>query len=102
MTVTGTSVNGQPRIVEAGGFEIDMPPLGDMLVTQHHDTPGMIGRVGTLLGDAGVNIASMQVSRNAIGGDAIMVLGIDRPADDSTLAALRAVSGIHSVRALSL
>jgi len=49
-----------------------------------------------------VNIASMQVSRNAIGGDAIMVLGIDRPADDATLAELRAVTGIHSVRALSL
>jgi D-3-phosphoglycerate dehydrogenase len=102
MTVTGTSVNGNPRIVEAGGFEIDMPPIGDMLVTQHHDAPGMIGRVGTLLGDAKVNIASMQVSRNAIGGDAIMVLGIDRPADDETLAALRAVPGINSVRALSL
>ena len=102
MTVTGTSLNGKPRIVEAGGFEIDMPPVGDMLVTQHHDTPGMIGRVGTLLGDANVNIASMQVSRNAIGGDAIMVLGIDRPADDATIAALRAVSGIRSVRALSL
>jgi D-3-phosphoglycerate dehydrogenase / 2-oxoglutarate reductase len=73
-----------------------------MLVTQHRDTPGMIGRVGTLLGDAGVNIASMQVSRNAIGGDAIMVLGIDRPADDETLAALRGISGVHSVRSLSL
>ena len=102
MTVTGTSVNGNPRIVEAGGFEIDAPPLGEMLVTQHHDVPGMIGRVGTLLGDAKVNISTMQVSRNAIGGDAIMVLGIDRPADDATLAALRAVPGIRSVRSLSL
>jgi D-3-phosphoglycerate dehydrogenase / 2-oxoglutarate reductase len=102
MTVTGTSVNGNPRIVEAGGFEIDAPPIGDMLVTQHHDVPGMIGRVGTMLGDAKVNISTMQVSRNAIGGDAIMVLGIDRPADDATLAALRAIDGVHSVRALSL
>ncbi len=102
MSLTGTSVNGNPRIVEAGGFEIDTPPLGEMLVTQHHDVPGMIGRVGTLLGNAGVNISTMQVSRNAIGGDAIMVLGIDRPADDATLAALRAIAGVHSVRSLSL
>ncbi len=102
MTVTGTSVNGSPRIVEAGGFEIDAPPMGDMLVTQHHDVPGMIGRVGTLLGDAKVNISTMQVSRNAIGGDAIMVLGIDRPADDEVLNALRAIDGVHSVRSLSL
>jgi D-3-phosphoglycerate dehydrogenase len=102
MTLTGTSVNGSPRIVEAGGFEIDALPRGELLVTQHHDVPGMIGRVGTLLGDAKVNISTMQVSRNAIGGDAIMVLGIDRPVDDATLTALRSVSGVHSVRSLSL
>ncbi len=102
MTLTGTSVNGKPRIVEAGGFEIDASPIGDMLVTQHHDVPGMIGRVGTLLGDQNVNISNMQVSRNAIGGDAIMVLGIDRPADEATITALRNVPGVHSVRALSL
>jgi D-3-phosphoglycerate dehydrogenase len=102
MTVTGTSVNGKPRIVEAGGFEIDAAPLGEMLVTQHHDVPGMIGRVGTIMGDAQVNISTMQVSRNAIGGDAIMVLGIDRRADEKTVAALRSIEGVHSVRLLSL
>lgn len=101
-SVTGTSVNGSPRIVEAGGFEIDAVPAGAMLVTQHRDVPGMIGRVGTILGDAAINISTMQVSRNAIGGDAIMVLSIDRPADDATVAALRAVPGINSVRSLAL
>jgi D-3-phosphoglycerate dehydrogenase / 2-oxoglutarate reductase len=102
VSVTGTSVNGSPRIVEAGGFDIDAVPIGPMLVTQHHDVPGMIGRVGTILGNAKVNISHMQVSRNAIGGDAIMVLGVDRPADDATLAQLRAVAGIASVRSLTL
>ena len=102
VSVTGTSVNGSPRIVEAGGFDIDAVPIGPMLVTQHHDVPGMIGRVGTILGNAKVNISNMQVSRNAIGGDAIMVLGIDRPADDATLAQLRGVEGITSVRSLTL
>jgi D-3-phosphoglycerate dehydrogenase len=102
MTLTGTSVNGKPRIVEVGGFEIDASPIGEMIVTQHHDVPGMIGRVGTLLGDKSLNISNMQVSRNAIGSDAIMVLGIDKPADFETLASLRAVPGVHSVRSLSL
>jgi D-3-phosphoglycerate dehydrogenase len=73
-----------------------------MLVTQHRDVPGMIGRVGTLLGNAGINISTMQVSRNAIGGDAIMVLSIDRPADDATIADLRGVTGIASVRLLTI
>jgi D-3-phosphoglycerate dehydrogenase len=102
MTLTGTAVNGNPRIVEAGGFEIDAVPRGPMIVTQHHDVPGMIGRVGTLLGDNGINISTMQVSRNAIGGNAIMMLGVDRQADDATLNALRAVPGIASVRSLML
>jgi D-3-phosphoglycerate dehydrogenase len=102
MTLTGTAVNGRPRIVEAGGFEIDAVPDGELLVTQHRDVPGMIGRVGTMLGDAGINISTMQVSRNEVGGSAIMILGIDRPADDATLAALRGVAGITSVRMIAL
>jgi D-3-phosphoglycerate dehydrogenase len=62
----------------------------------------MIGKVGTLLGSANVNISTMQVSRRAAGGDAIMLLSVDRPADPETLAALRAMPGIRGVRALEL
>ena len=101
-TITGTSVQGNARIVELNGYEIDATPLGAMLITQHQDVPGTIGRVGTLLGEKNVNISTMQVSRNAIGGDAIMVLSIDRPADEATIAALRTIGGVNSVRALSL
>lgn len=101
-TITGTSLFGSPRIVELDGYEIDATPVGAMLLTQHRDVPGMIGRVGTILGNAHVNISTMQVSRNTVGGDAIMVLSVDRPADESTLTALRAVPGIGSVRSLEL
>jgi D-3-phosphoglycerate dehydrogenase / 2-oxoglutarate reductase len=102
MSITGTSMAGSPRIVELDGYEIDATPAGAMLITQHADVPGMIGRVGTILGDAQVNISTMQVSRNTVGGDAIMVLSTDRPADETTLAALRAAPGIASVRSLAL
>lgn len=101
-SITGISVGGSPRIVELDGYEIDATPVGAMLITQHRDVPGMIGRVGTILGDAHVNISTMQVSRNTVGGDAIMVLSLDREADESTLAALRAVPGIGSVRSLAV
>jgi D-3-phosphoglycerate dehydrogenase len=101
-SVTATSIAGAPRIVELDRYEIDATPVGAMLITQHADVPGMIGRVGTILGDAHVNISTMQVSRNTVGGDAIMVLSTDRPADDATLAALRAVPGIASVRSLDV
>ena len=101
-TITGTSIAGSPRIVELDGYEIDATPSGAMLITQHADVPGMIGRVGTILGDARVNISTMQVSRNTVGGDAIMVLSTDRPAGDATLAALRAIPGVGSVRSLAV
>jgi D-3-phosphoglycerate dehydrogenase len=101
-TVTGTVVNGSPRIVEADGFEIDAIPEGAMLITQHADVPGVIGKVGTILGNANINIASMQVSRNEIGGKAIMVLTIDKPVEQETLEVLRSTPWISSVRSLSI
>ncbi|HYW53746.1 MAG TPA: phosphoglycerate dehydrogenase [Candidatus Elarobacter sp.] len=99
-SVTATSIGGAPRIVELDGYEIDATPAGAMLITQHADVPGMIGRVGTILGEANVNISTMQVSRNTVGGDAIMVLSTDRAAGEPTLAALRTIPGISSVRSL--
>jgi D-3-phosphoglycerate dehydrogenase len=101
-TIVGTAVNGVPRIVNVDGFEIDATPIGAMVITQHRDVPGMIGKVGTLLGESNVNISTMQVSRNEIGGAAIMVLSVDRPAGDATIAGLRAIPGIDSVRSLTL
>ena len=101
-SIIGTSIAGAPRIVELDGYEIDATPVGAMLLTQHADVPGMIGRVGTILGDAQVNISTMQVSRNTVGGTAIMVLSTDRAAGEETLAALRGVPGIASVRSLAL
>ncbi len=102
VSIAATSIGGSPRIVDVDGYQIDAVPAGAMLITQHADMPGMIGRVGTILGNARVNISAMQVSRNTVGGDAIMVLSTDRPADEPTLAALRAVAGIASVRSLAV
>jgi D-3-phosphoglycerate dehydrogenase / 2-oxoglutarate reductase len=102
LSITATSIAGSPRIVELDGYEIDATPAGAMLITQHADVPGMIGRVGTILGNAQVNISTMQVSRNTLGGDAIMVLSTDRAAGEPTLAALRTIPGIASVRSLAV
>jgi D-3-phosphoglycerate dehydrogenase len=102
-TIVGTVVNGSPRIVDLDGFEIDAIPVGAMVLTKHRDVPGMIGKVGTILGDADVNISAMQVSRTKdAGGDAIMVLGVDRRAPDDAIARLRAVAGINAVHAIEI
>jgi len=101
-TIRGTAIDGRPRIVALDEFEIDATPVGAMVITRHRDVPGMIGRVGTILGEADVNISTMQVSRTTVGGDAIMVLSVDRPVDAATIERLRLMESVSSVHALTL
>jgi D-3-phosphoglycerate dehydrogenase len=102
-TVSGTLLNGYgPRITHIDGFSVDLPIEGHMLYIQHHDLPGLIGKVGTILGEHGINIGSMQVGRHSIGGRAIMVLTIDKQADEAILTQIGNVSHIKEVRHLDL
>jgi D-3-phosphoglycerate dehydrogenase len=94
-----TVISGGPRIVQIDGYELDAIPQGAWIVTRHEDVPGMVGRVGTMLGSAGVNISTMQVARGAEGGAALMVLAIDRPVTREHLDALRSIPGMHRVDA---
>ena len=96
----GTAVlSGGPRIVQIDAYELDAIPQGAWIVTRHEDVPGMVGRVGTILGNAGVNISTMQVSRDPHGGPALMVLAIDRPIGREHLEELRAIPGMQRVDA---
>lgn len=96
--LSGTVLPHGPRIVDIDGFEVDAVPEGAMLVTRHSDVPGMVGRIGTILGDAHVNISTMQVARDARGGEAMMVLEVDRAVDRTVLDAIARADGISSVR----
>lgn len=100
--VAGTVLPTGARIVEIDGFEIDAVADGALLFTRHHDVPGMVGRVGTLLGDAHVNISTMQVARSSAGGDAMMVLDVDRDVARDVRDAIAAVDGVRSVRLVRL
>lgn len=100
--LAGTYAYGGPRIVAIDGFETDAVPSGPMLITRHRDVPGMIGKVGTILGEASVNISTMQVSRVNAGGEALMILATDRRVEAETIDRLRAIAGIESVRALEV
>jgi D-3-phosphoglycerate dehydrogenase len=79
VTVAGSLVGKreQERIVQVYEYAIDMPPERYMAFLRYGDRPGVIGKVGSVLGEAGVNIASMQVSRETIGGEALMGLTLD-------------------------
>ena len=67
-----------------------------MLITRHRDMPGIIGKLGSLLGNHNVNIASMQVGRKIVRGEAVMVLSIDDPIPSKLLELILEVEGITS------
>lgn len=102
-TVRGTYIEHYgPRIVNLNDFNIDFLPEGNLLYIQHIDRPGVIGRVGKIVGDHNVNIAAMQVGRKQAGGEAIMVLVFDKPLEDDLIKTLSKVDDIVSVNRLTL
>jgi D-3-phosphoglycerate dehydrogenase / 2-oxoglutarate reductase len=82
LRVAGTTIGNENRLwlVSALGFELDMEFAPLLVVFRYDDVPGVIGKVGTMFGEAGVNIANMTVSRTRQGGQALMALSIDTPA----------------------
>ncbi|MGO8672320.1 MAG: phosphoglycerate dehydrogenase [Capsulimonadaceae bacterium] len=100
--ICGTVVGRNARIVHIDGYHVDIVPSGWMLVTEHTDRPGIIGKVGTLLGDNKVNIGGMHVGREGLGSRALMVLMIDSPIEDSVLEQITRVDGMETVRLVHL
>lgn len=100
--LVGTVLPHGARIVEIDGFEVDAVADGIMIVTRHRDVPGMVGRIGTILGTANINISTMQVARNRRDGGAMMVLDVDGAVEGPTLEAIAAADGIESVRLVQL
>ena len=91
-----------PRLVRIDDFRVDMAPQGTLLILRNQDVPGVIGRVGSLLGNAGINIAGYHQSRLDIGGDALAVVKVDTRIDSSLVDALGALPEVHSVRQVRL
>lgn len=101
--VAGTVLTGLgPRIVRVDHYRVDFTPEGHIIVIHHTDQPGVIGKMGSLLAKHEVNIATMQVDRSNIGGDAIMMLTVDKHVNDEVLQELLSLNEIHSVRAIDL
>jgi D-3-phosphoglycerate dehydrogenase / 2-oxoglutarate reductase len=95
--VAGTTVGPRDaeRLVSVNGIDIDMPPSTHMAFLFYEDRPGVIGKVGTILGRAGVNIASMQVGRRKQGGEALMALTVDAGVPAVVLDQVVAEIGAH-------
>jgi D-3-phosphoglycerate dehydrogenase / 2-oxoglutarate reductase len=84
-TIAGTLFEGIPKIVKMRDFQTDFCPEKHMLVISYNDKPGLIGKIGTILGEANVNIGNMSLGRRAKAGEAMVTLSIDSPADEATI-----------------
>jgi D-3-phosphoglycerate dehydrogenase len=90
LTVAGVApADGTPRLTRIGAYHVDVNARQTLLVLTNRDVPGVIGRVGTLLGDAGVNIAEYHQARLAQGGEALAVVAVDGEVPEAVREALR-------------
>ncbi len=100
--IDGTLVHGTPRVVEMNGIELEVVPDGRLLYMVNRDQPGLIGRIGSCLGSAGVNIAGFQLGREAPHQKAISFISIDQAIPKEALKQLSQEEGILEVRELIL
>ena len=100
-SVSGTVfADRQSRIVSLEGSSIEVVPSGNMIFLTNEDTPGVIGRIGTLLGECGVNVAGMYVGRDRAGGKALALLLVDDVVDDGVVEQIRNIENILSAKAI--
>jgi D-3-phosphoglycerate dehydrogenase len=90
------------RVIQVWDFEVEISPAEHMLFFIYEDRPGIIGRVGTILGEHGINIATMEVGRKAAGGDALMGLTVDSPVPADVLETVATSIDAHTIRAVTL
>jgi len=100
-SVAGTLFgNEAPRLVELFGIKVEADLAGDMLYVVNEDAPGFIGRLGTTLGEAGVNIGTFHLGRRAAGGEAVLLLSVDSPVSEPVSWKLCNLPGVRRVNAL--
>ncbi|MGB8804164.1 MAG: phosphoglycerate dehydrogenase [Chthoniobacterales bacterium] len=102
ISVGGAFFGITPRIVSINARPVEARPHGVILVLENTDRPGMVGRVGTLLGEHGVNIATMSLSRNQAGGTALTVLNLDSAPDEKLLKEIRGSEDIRNAQVIEL
>jgi len=104
VTVDGTlmGIRKVEKIIAIDGFDLDLPPTENLLFLRYADKPGVVGAVGNALGKAGINIAGMQVARNAAGGNALMAITVDSQISDEIIIAVKKETGADVVRSVTL
>jgi D-3-phosphoglycerate dehydrogenase len=100
-SVAGTLFGNQaPRLVELFGIKVEADLAGPMLYIVNEDAPGFIGRLGTTLGEAGVNIGTFHLGRRSAGGEAVLLLSLDDEVSPELIAKVRTLPGVKTAMAL--
>lgn len=102
LSATLVGLRADPRIVSVDGHTVDVPPARHMLILRNDDRPGVIGAVGMILGNAGINIADMDVGQSPTGRSALMIIATAEPVPVEVQEELRAAGGISSVHPVEL
>ncbi len=105
VSVSGTLTTGPrevAKLTEVDGFDIEIPLTGHLLFLRYTDRPGVVGTLGSTLGEAGINIASMQVSRVQPGGEALMGVEVDSPVSVALLETVAEAVGATTAAAVDL
>ena len=101
--LAGTLYNRKDsRIIEIDNFQVEVVPEGHMMLILNVDRPGVIGTVGQVLGEHGINIAQMQCSRETRGGNALLIIGLDAPLPIGVLETIKRAKNILSVKLVDL
>lgn len=101
-SVAGTLFNNkEPRLVELFGIKVESELAGHMMYIVNEDVPGFIGRIGTLLGENGINIGTFNLGRLEAGGEAVLLLSVDSPVPSEVLEAACKLPGVKRVKALA-
>jgi len=101
-TLAGTVLRGEPHVVQIDGQWLDFVARGLLLVSEHIEQPGILGRMGTVLGEVGINIHFVQVGRRQRGGPGTLVLGLDDPLTQEALHSILALPSIRSAHMVRL
>ena len=101
-SVAGTVSSGEARLISLDGYEVDLAPAANMLVSRHQDRPGAIGIVGGIMGEADINISNMHLGRSDKRSIAFMILALDEPVPESVADRVRSYEGMLDVWLINL
>ena len=92
--------NAAPRLVDIFGIRVESELDGEMIYVVNDDTPGFIGRLGTTLGEAHVNIGTFNLGRHSAGGEAVALVSLDSPISNEVLAGVKSIPGVRTAQRL--